>query len=230
MPQAKYNPALAGNPQSATSQQYPNGNPDVTYNPPGAKNTDSCVPLHPTGEVNHNYNSTEPAPGNLALRWLYGSNVAALNRDPRIQIVQYNEDTYILRENVCVHWEAPFTYLLFGNKGALLIDTGATPEAAWYPLRETVDAMITRWSQMRRKKNVPLTVVLTSAEDIAQNQGLTQFAGRPGTRLGPQPSGAGRIDLGERVIEVIPAPGAHKDGVVFYDPYNDFLHTGDFLF
>ena len=95
-----------------------------------------------------------------------------LNRDPRIQVVQYNEDTFILRQNVCVHWEAPFTYLLFGNQGALLIDTGATAEANYYPLRTTVDAIVTRWSQMRLKKKVPLTVVFTSAEDIAQNQGL----------------------------------------------------------
>jgi glyoxylase-like metal-dependent hydrolase (beta-lactamase superfamily II) len=168
-----------------------------------------------------------------------------LNRDPRIQVVQYNEDTYILRENVCVHWEAPFTYLLFGNKGALLIDTGATPEATYYPLRLTVDAIITRWSQVRRKKSVPLTVVMTSGEDIAQNQGLTQFAGRSGTTLAPRllaamkqfygladiwPSGAGRIDLGDRIIDVIPMPGAHKDGLVFYDAYSQFLFTGDLLF
>ena len=44
------------------------------------------------------------------------------------------------------------------------------------------------------------------------------------------PSGAARIDLGGRVIEVIPTPGAHKDGLTFYDPYNDFLHTGDLIF
>ncbi len=74
---------------------------------------------------------TEPAPGNLAFRWTYGSNVAAKNRDPRVQVVQYNEDTFVLRQNVCVHWEAPFTYLLFGNKGALLIDSGATAEARY---------------------------------------------------------------------------------------------------
>lgn len=245
MPQTNYNPALSGNPQSATSQQYPNGNPDASYNPSGARNTDSCVPLHRTEDVVHNYNCSGPAPGNIAFRWLYGSNIAALNRDPRIQVVQYNEDTYILRENVCVHWEAPFTYLLFGNKGALLIDTGATPEASYYPLRATVDAIVTRWSQMRRKKRVPLTVVLTSGEDIAQNQGLAQFAGRPDTVLAPQPlpamkqfyqisaawpSGTTRIDLGDRPIEVIPTPGAHKDGVTFYDSYNDFLYTGDLLF
>ena len=245
MPQNQYNPALSGNSQSATSQQYPNGNPDVTYNPPGARNTDSCVPLHPTGEVAHNYASKGPAPGNLAFRWLYGSNVAALNRDPRIQAVQYNEDTFILRQNVCVHWEAPFTYLLFGNRGALLIDTGATAEAAYYPLRETVDRIIARWARIRRKPRVPLTVVMTSGEDIAQNQGLGQFADRPDTTVVPRPldlmkrfyklsdswpSGAGQIDLGNRIVEVIPTPGAHKDGVTFYDPYNDFLHTGDLLF
>jgi len=244
MPQ-NYNPSLSGNPGSATSQQYPNGNPDAPYNRPGAKNTDSCVPLHRTEEVVHDYSCDGPAPGNIAFRWLYGSNVAALNRDPRIQVVQYNEDTFVLRQNVCVHWEAPFTYLLFGNQGALLIDTGATAEANYYPLRTTVDAIITRWSQMRLKKTVPLTVVFTAAEDVAQNQGQTQFARRPDTRVAPAaladmkqfyklhdawPSGVARIDLGGRVIEVIPTPGAHKDGLSFYDPYNDFLHTGDLIF
>ena len=110
------------------------------------------MPLHRTEEVVHNYSCDGPAPGNIAFRWLYGSNIAALNRDPRIQVVQYNEDTFILRQNVCVHWEAPFTYLLFGNQGALLIDTGATAEANYYPLRSTVDAIVTRWSQMRRQE------------------------------------------------------------------------------
>jgi glyoxylase-like metal-dependent hydrolase (beta-lactamase superfamily II) len=242
-----YNAGLSGNPQSATSAQYPNGNPAAPYNPRGVKNTDSCVPLHRTDEVVHNYATEAPAPGNLAFRWLYGSNIAARNRDPRIQVVQYNEDTYILRQNVCVHWEAPFTYLLFGNKGAILIDTGATPEPAHYPLRSTVDAIIARWSQMRRKRKVPLTVVLTSAEDIAQNRGLEQFAGHPNVILAPKlpadmkqfykigdantgSTATGRIDLGDRIIEVIPTPGAHKDGISFYDPYNDFLHTGDLLY
>ena len=241
----KYNPALSGNSQSATSQQYPNGNPDARYNPSAARNTDSCVPLHRNSEVVHNYACDGPAPGNIAFRWIHGSNVAAMNRDPRIQAVQYNEDTYILRENVCVHWEAPFTYLLFGNRGALLIDTGATPEAAYYPLRAIVDAIIERWSQMRRKTNIPLTVVLTSGEDIAQNQGLAQFTGRPATTLAPTsptemkeffklanswPSETARIDLGDRSIDVIPTPGAHKDGISFYDPYTDLLFTGDLIF
>lgn len=240
-----YNPALSGNPQSATARAYPNGNPDLGYNPVGVRNTDSAVPLHRSAAVVHDYACDGPAAGNLAFRWTYGSNVAAKNRDPRVQVVQYNEDSFVLRQNVCVHWEAPFTYLLFGNKGALLIDSGATADANHYPLRATVDAIVARWGQARGRSKVPLTVALTSGEDIAQNQGLVQFAGRPDTTIVPKPlevmkrfyglggswpNGTGKIDLGDRVIEVIPTPGTHKDGVSFYDPYCDFLFTGDLLF
>lgn len=246
MPQSPTTSTTAsGNPQSATARSYPNGNPDLGYNPAGARNTDSAVPLRRNGAVVHEYACDGPAPGNLAFRWTYGSNVAAKNRDPRVQVVQYNEDTFVLRQNACVHWEAPFTYLLFGNKGALLIDSGATADAEHYPLRRTVDAIVTRWGQARGRSEVPLTVALTSGEDIAQNQGLVQFAGRPDTTIVPKPIGAmkafyglagswpvgtGRIDLGDRPIEVIPTPGAHQDGVSFYDPYCDFLFTGDLLF
>jgi len=240
-----YDRTLSGNPQSATGRAYPNGNPDLGYNPPGVRNTDSAVPLHRNKPVIHDYACDGPAPGNLAFRWTYGSNVAARNRDPRVQVVQYNEDSFVLRQNVCVHWEAPFTYLLFGNEGALLIDSGATAQPHHYPLRETVDAIIARWGKARGRSRVSLTIALTSGEDAAQNQGLVQFVGRPDTTIVPKPldvmkrfyglgsswpSGTGRIDLGDRVIAVIPTPGTHKDGVSFYDPYCDVLFTGDLLF
>lgn len=231
--------------QSAAARTYPNGDVEAGYNPPGVRNTSSAVPLHPEGPVIHDYGGDHAAPGNLAFRWIHGSEVAAKNRDPRVQVVQYNEDTHVMRQNVCVHWEAPFTYLLFGNKGALLIDSGATANAAHYPLRETVDAIMVRWAQARGRGKVPLTIAMTSGEDLAQNQGLVQFAGRPDTTIVPKPlaamkdfygltaswpSGTGTIDLGDRVIEIIPTPGTHKDGVTFYDPYCDILFTGDLLF
>ena len=226
-------------------KDYGNGDPDAPYNPPGARNTDSCLPLNPTGEVVHDYTSKGPAPGDIAFRWIHGSVCAAKNTDPRIQVVAYNEDTYILRENPCVNWEAPFTYLLFGNHGALLIDTGATPEASYYPLRVTVDQIVSRWCGIRRKKSIPLTVVLTSGEDVAQNQGIVQFADRAQTSLTPLELGArmefhglgrawkqsvGKIDLGGRVVDVIPTPGSHKDGLTFYDSYTRHLFTGDLLY
>ncbi len=228
-------------PVSLVPKLHPNGDPTLAENPVGAKNTDSCLPLHAAGPVIHDYASNSAAPGDIALRWIHGSVVAATNTDPRVQVIAYNEDTYILRENPCVHWEAPFTYLLFGNERALLIDTGATAEAEFYPLRATVDKIVARWCAMRRRRSIPLTVVLTSGEDVAQNQGRGQFAGRAATTLAPMEvaaakafyeisSGTGRIDLGGRLIEVISTPGTHRDGVTFYDTYNGFLYTGDLLY
>jgi glyoxylase-like metal-dependent hydrolase (beta-lactamase superfamily II) len=229
----------------APKPYYPNGNPDEPYNPASVKNTDSALPLHPKDPVVHDYACDGPAPGSLSFRWIHGSLVAAKNQDPRIQVVQYNEDTFVMRQNVCVAWEAPFTYLLFGNAGALLIDTGATADSRLYPLRATVDAIIERWAKARGRRNVRLTVALTAPENAVQNQGLRQFADRPHTVLVPKPlevmkrhygvdrswpNGTGRIDLGGRAIEVIPTPGAHKDGVSFYDPYCDVLLTGDLVY
>lgn len=223
---------------------YPNGDPNEPDNPAGAGNTDSCLPTRATGPVEHKYQVNGAAPGDLAFRWIHGSVCAATNTDPRIQVVAYNEDTYVIRENPCIHWEAPFTYLLFGNRGALLIDTGATAEAAHYPLRSTVDAIVSRWCEMRRRK-VSLTVVLTSAEDLSQNQGLSQFADRPDTVLMPRdlvavktmfgmgaawPESRATVDLGGRVVDVIATPGTHKDGLTFYDRYNAILHTGDLFY
>jgi glyoxylase-like metal-dependent hydrolase (beta-lactamase superfamily II) len=229
---------------SPPPKSYPNGDPNAPDNPPGARNTDSCLPLH-HGEITHNYTTDGPAPGDIPFRWIYGSVVAARNTDPRIQVLAYNEDTYIMRENPCIDWQAPFTYLLFGNTGALLIDTGATANPAHYPLRSTVDAIMRRWCDIRGKRTLPLTVVLTSAEDLAQNQGLAQLTARPYTAIMPTdlagmkqhfslntawPNTTATIDLGGRVIDIIPTPGTHKDGLTFYDRYNAFLHTGDLLY
>ena len=214
-------------------------------NPPQARNTDSALPLHAAGEVEHDYQSEGPAPGRLWFRWAHGSITAAKNRDPRVQAIRYNEDTIALRENICVDWRGPFTYLLFGNRGALLLDTGATANPQWYPLRTTVDALMTQWQGFRRKPALPLTIAFTSAESTAQNVGLEQFAGRAQTTVVPRDlpamksfygfeqtggKGAGQIDLGGRIIDVLPTPGTHRDGVSFYDRYTQILFTGDLLF
>ncbi len=183
-------------------------------------------------------------PGAFKFKWIHGSVAAARNRDPRIQVAPYNQDTIVMRENIAVHWEAPFTYLLIGQERALLIDTGATPQASYYPLRATVDGILRRIASLRGVQQIPLVVAHTSGEDIAQNQGVNQFRDRPQTTLVPLdlagmkrhyafaqwPQGEATIDLGGRAVTVLPAPGTHKDGVAFYDRQTGLLFTGDLLF
>lgn len=165
--------------------------------------------------------NTKLVPGSLRFKWNHGSVCAARNRDPRIQVIAYNPSTIVMRENIAIHWEAPFTYLLTGPEKALLIDTGATPEPSYYPLRQTVDALL------RARQNPQLTIVHTSKEDIAQNQGHTQFKGRPNTTILDNPEA---LDLGGRKIITIKTPGTHKDGLSFYDTHTGLLFTGDLLF
>ena len=73
-----------------------------------------------------NFDLPGAAPGSLDVQWIHGSVSAKHNTDPDIQVHAYNEHTFILRQNMAVHVEAPFMFLLFSNKRAILLDTGAT--------------------------------------------------------------------------------------------------------
>ncbi|HEU4781170.1 MAG TPA: MBL fold metallo-hydrolase, partial [Steroidobacteraceae bacterium] len=53
------------------------------------------------------------------------------------------------------------------------------------------------------------------------------FAALPNTEILATPTGT--IELGDREVQVIPAPGHHPDHVLFYDEQSQALFTGDFL-
>jgi len=57
---------------------------------------------------------------------MHGSADCRQNTDPEIQVHRYNATTYIIRQNKCRTFEAPFIYLLIGTQSALSFDTGAT--------------------------------------------------------------------------------------------------------
>jgi hypothetical protein len=77
-----------------------------------------------------------------AVEWIHGAADCNRSTDPPIQVVAYDEDTYVLRQSKCVNYEAPFMYLLFGGDAALLHDTGATADPGLFPIRRTVDEII----------------------------------------------------------------------------------------
>src|SRR5258706_11744503 len=70
-------------------------------------------------------------------KWISGSADCKENTDPPIQVIQYNYNTWILRENKCVNYEAPFMFLFIGHKKALLMDDGATFSEAKFPIYKT---------------------------------------------------------------------------------------------
>lgn len=174
-----------------------------------------------------------PAPGNLRFTWIHGSVSAKANTDVRIQVHRYNEHTYILRQNPAIHWEAPFMYLLMGNERAVLLDTGATEEEEFFPLRETVDKVLRRWSSAQNVE-MPELLVLPLGSDQSQTAALAQFANKPYTTVIAPGSGERaslvtqqQLDLGGRVLSVIPTPGLDASSITLYDPWSDLLLTGN---
>lgn len=153
---------------------------------------------------------------------------------PPIQVHRYDERTVILRQNKSVNYEAPFLFLLQGDERALLVDTGATAEPEYFPLRQTIDELI---------GTQELLVVHTHAHgDHVAGDG--QFADRPNTIVVGKslddvtafygftdwPNTARQLELGDRTLDVIPGPGHEKSAVVFYDRATGLLLTGDTLY
>ena len=177
------------------------------------------------------------ATGNLRFTWIHGSLSAKANTDVRIQVHRYNEHTYILRQNPAVHWEAPFMYLLMGDKRAVLLDTGATAEADYFPLRNVVDQVLMRWQQANKLEDLEL-IVMPMGAAASQTAGQEQFSTastprslRQTTQLEKPCWGklAGNWHTGFRWsrAEVIATPGIDAQALTVHDPWAKILFTGN---
>lgn len=171
--------------------------------------------------------------------WNHGSADCAGNQDPAIEVLEVDSDTYVLRQNKCVHFEAPFIYVLFGMHTVFVQDTGATADPGQFPLHDTVQRLIGQWNSQGLK------ILVTHSHSHSDHTAAdSQLRGRPGvTLVEPNatavrsffgftdwPHGSATIDLGGRTLEVIPTPGHQDEGVAVYDPRTGWLLTGDNLY
>jgi hydroxyacylglutathione hydrolase len=176
-------------------------------------------------------------PGTMHVHWNEGSEDCVKNPQPPIQVHRYNAQTFILRESLCVTYEAPFIYLLIGKNKALLIDTGAVADAKTMPLAQTVISLLGNGGS-----GLPLMVVHTHGH-LDHRSGDDQFRPLPDVEIVPTPlesvksrlgvadwpNSIGHIDLGDRVIDVIPTPGHYPSHVAYYDRQTGLFFSGDFL-
>ena len=79
------------------------------------------------------------------IKWIHGSKNCGENTDPLIQVYKYNSSTWILRQNKCTNYEAPFMFLFAGSERALLVDTGASTSAEIFPLKQVVAELLKSW-------------------------------------------------------------------------------------
>lgn len=183
----------------------------------------------------------------LDVTWIHGAPDCDASTDPPLQVHQYDPDTWILRQGKCsdpgVSFEAPFMYLLVGSARALLLDTGATQAPARVPVAATVLRLLEEHADSRGRARVPLLVAHSHShgDHLAgdgQFQGLADTtvvqAGVTAVKavfgLPGWPDGQASLNLGGRLLDVVPAPGHEQSHLVIYDRATGLLLTGDTLY
>ena len=170
--------------------------------------------------------------------WIHGSENCENNIDPPIQVVQYNSNTWILRQNKCTNYEAPFMFLFFGEDKALLMDTGATKGDDIFPLYKTVNQIISDWSE----KNGEVDLIVAHTHKHGDHYAADgQFEGKPNTtviglevedlknffNISNWPKEIVDFELGNRLMKIIPIPGHQASSIAVYDTSTKMLLTGD---
>lgn len=175
------------------------------------------------------------APGPAFAPWINGTGAS----EPETQVQRIDADTFVIRQSVKTNFEAPFLYLLFGRDRALLIDTGA----GGLQIRPTVDRLVAEWQARHGGRPVSLLVAHSHGHGD-HHAGDDEFRARPDTTvvglkpadvaaafgIADWPNGLGRIDLGGRVLDVVPTPGHEPAHIMVYDAMTKLLFSGDMLY
>jgi hydroxyacylglutathione hydrolase len=181
---------------------------------------------------------SQPVPGSLDAHWNEGASDCKATPQAPLQVHAYEPQTFILRQSPCASFEANFLYLLIGSDKALLIDTGAVADAKEMPLAKTILELLPD----KDHKKLPLLVAHTHRH-LDHRAGDPQFASLPSVQIVPidlegvraffhftnWPNEIDHLDLGDRIVDVIPTPGHNATHVAFYDSRTGILFSGDFL-
>ncbi|MEZ4295526.1 MAG: MBL fold metallo-hydrolase [Polyangiaceae bacterium] len=158
---------------------------------------------------------------------------------PPITVWAYDDDTYILRQSLCTHFEGPFLYLLFGEDKVLLQDTGTGN----VDVAGAVSGIISDWLAKKGKASIQLEVTHSHSHGD-HTGGDSQFSGLPNTTvvgtsvnqvqgffgIDQWPTQVVAHDLGGRVLDIVPIPGHQSAHVAIYDKSRGLLLTGDTLY
>ncbi|MGB1262464.1 MAG: MBL fold metallo-hydrolase [Cognaticolwellia sp.] len=177
-------------------------------------------------------------------QWQHGSENCDSAKIPAIEVFRYQASSYILRQNKCQHFEAPFMYLLLGESKALLLDTGAVESELEFPLYQKVNQLMQQHAQ-ETATGVRELIVLHSHGHSDHYAADSQFIDKakvsvvlPSNQALAQFFSEHRVDehsvisleLGKRKITIIPTPGHQEEAITLYDEKTQWLLTGDSLY
>lgn len=170
-------------------------------------------------------------------KWVHGAANCKSDKSPVLDVLKVNETSYILRQNKCLTFEAPFIYVLVGEEKVLVLDTGAIDDEKDMPLVKAVNDIIAK-SDNPAKKQIIIAHSHTHSDHYAgdklfSNQenvifvGTTQKQVNHFFKMNNWPNDISEFDLGNRKLSIIPTPGHQNQAITIYDPQTKWLLTGD---
>jgi hydroxyacylglutathione hydrolase len=179
--------------------------------------------------------------GALPQKWMTGG--PKCMEIPEWQVHEYNPDLYILRQSGCTDAEMPFLYLFFGKDRGLLWDTGSRDGN----LAPAFQRVVHHWLERNHRASIPVVVMHShSHSDHTFGDAAIQALHDPAipidfvpakvedTRaffhISAWPDGLGQVDLGNRILNIVPIPGHDVVSVALYDRRTGVLLTGDSLY
>jgi hydroxyacylglutathione hydrolase len=179
--------------------------------------------------------------GTLPHTWMTGG--PRCMEVPEWQVHEYDANLYILRQSGCTDAEMPFLYLFFGNERGLLWDTGSRNG----DLVPALQRVVHNWLERNHRQSVTIIVTHSHSHDDhtwgdAAVQALhdpampiefvapTVEAASKAFGIDPWPTVLGQVDLGGRVLNIVPIPGHDTYAIALYDRRTGIVLTGDNLY
>lgn len=169
-------------------------------------------------------------------QWLHGAEDCQQQAQPQLDVYQHSANTFVLRQNKCHTFEAPFIYVLAGSEKVLILDTGALEKD--FSLYDELKQLLPKQHQGKD------WLVLHSHSHGDHYAGDAEFENKQqvtliGTSLPEIQTGLSiqnwpeqvvTLDLGDRNISIIPTPGHQEEAISLYDSQSQWLITGDSLY
>jgi len=179
--------------------------------------------------------------GVLPQKWMTGG--PKCMEIPEWQVHEYNPDLYILRQSGCTDAEMPFLYLFFGKDRGLLWDTGSRNGN----LAPAFQRVVHNWLERNHRESIPVIVTHSHSHgDHTFGDGAIQALNDPAIpitfvpakiadtqaffHIATWPTDLGEVDLGGRVLNIVPIPGHDVVSIALYDRRTGILLTGDSLY
>jgi hydroxyacylglutathione hydrolase len=188
-------------------------------------------------------NETVPYQSVLAkTQWHHGAVDCDTDKSANLDVYQHDESSFILRQNKCLTFEAPFIYVLVGSETILVLDSGALDEAE-YSVYKDIETLLTK--HLGKAEFAARNMLLAHSHGHSDHyRGDDYFKGQAKvTVIEPKleavqgyfgfdnwPSGEKTIDLGDRLLTVMATPGHQAQAISIYDSQTQWLMTGDTLY